>query len=504
MESAAQRPVTLAHIPLDLIDPPPTNCRAVAGDVEDLVRSIRVHGLITPLRLRPVGGGRYEVVAGERRWRAARLAGLVEVPAAIDVELGEVARLSAQLAENTDRLDLSQLERIQAVQQLLELGVSDEEVAVRTGVEPEQLSVLHRMAALPDDARRLIDEGALSIEDAAILAQLDDAEVVAQALADIADGHHPRSAIDRAPEKVRRHRIESQARAKLEKQRVRIIDPPTGYDFAASSTTRQIGAGSRALHVDLKQHRKEPCHAAYLSPWARSAKDAVVYVCTDVRRHAADEAAGVEPHLRLAPEQAKQERAAKRARKKEWRQSHTARREAAMRVLSDFDQDEGTTRLVEEVVREHVGMREVAGMALTLLGIEGVDEFDAASEVHRLARTGHPCSRLRVAVAVVMGRAEVAFAKEHGDHRERENVRAHFRQLAAHGHQLSGGELGQLAEPFGIDSLEERAPLHPWRSLSGATDQDDVDGVAADDPCAEAEPDGSAEVGLDAAELDEE
>jgi hypothetical protein len=103
-----------------------------------------------------------------------------------------------------------------------------------------------------------------------------------------------------------------------------------------------------------------------------------------------------------------------------------------------------------------------------------------------------------------MGRAEVAFAKEHGDHRERENVRAHFRQLAAHGHQLSGGELGQLAEPFGIDSLEERAPLHPWRSLSGATDQDDVDGVAADDPCAEAEPDGSAEVGLDAAELDEE
>jgi ParB family chromosome partitioning protein len=108
-----------------LIDPPSTNCRSVAGDVEDLVRSIRVHGLITPLRLRPVGGGRYEVVAGERRWRAAQLAGLVEVPAAIDAELGEVERLSAQLAENTDRLELSQLERIQAVQQFLELGVSD-------------------------------------------------------------------------------------------------------------------------------------------------------------------------------------------------------------------------------------------------------------------------------------------------------------------------------------------------------------------------------------------
>jgi hypothetical protein len=207
----------------------------------------------------------------------------------------------------------------------------------------------------------------------------------------------------------------------------------------------------------------------------------------------------------VAPEQAKQERAAKRARKKDWRQSHAARREAAMRVLSDFDQDEGITRLVEEVVRDQVATRDVAGMALTLLGIEGVDEFDAAGEVHRLARTGHPSSRLRVAVAVVMARAEVAFAKEQGDQRERGNVRAHFRQLAAHGHQLSGGELGQLAEPFGIGSLEEPVPRQPWRNFSAAAEHDNVDGVAdSDDPCSEAEPDGSAELGLDAAELDEE
>jgi hypothetical protein len=67
-----------------------------------------------------------------------------------------------------------------------------------------------------------------------------------------------------------------------------------------------------------------------------------------------------------------------------------------MRVLSDFDQDEGITRLVEEVVREQVAMRDVAGLVLTLLGIEGFDYFNAAGEVHRLARTGHPSSRLRV------------------------------------------------------------------------------------------------------------
>ena len=120
MDGIADPPTTAAHVPLDLIDSPSSNCRAVAGDVEDLARSIRIHGVLSPLRLRPVAGGRYEVVAGERRWRAAQLAGLTEVPAAIDHSLDEVERLSAQLAENVDRLELTQLERVQAIQQLLE------------------------------------------------------------------------------------------------------------------------------------------------------------------------------------------------------------------------------------------------------------------------------------------------------------------------------------------------------------------------------------------------
>jgi hypothetical protein len=347
------------------------------------------------------------------------------------------------------------------MQQLLELGVSDEEASLRTGAEPEQIALLRRMAALPDEARRLIDEGALSVEDAAALAQLDDPEVVAQALADIADGHHAGSAIDRAPEKVRRRRIETEARDRLGRQRIRIIDPPAGYDFPASSTTRQLGTGPRALHVDVRQHRKEPCHAAYLNPWARSAKAAVVHVCTDVRRHADDEAGGVDSHLRLTPEQAKQQRAEKRAHRKAWRQSHTARREAAMRLLSEFDVHEGIARVVEENVHHQVGTD--AEVALALLGIEGVVEFQATTELHRLARTGHPESRLRVAVALCMARAEAAFSKEAGDHHERENVRSHFRQLVAHGYQIGAGELAQLASPFAIDSLEPPAPT-VWRS----------------------------------------
>ena len=73
------------------------------------------------------------------------------------------------------------------------------------------------------------------------------------------------------------------------------------------------------------------------------------------------------------------------------------------------------------------------------------------------------------------------------------------------GHQLSVGELGQLAEPFGRDGLEEPAPRQPWRGFSAAADNDDVDGITAgDDSWAEADPDGSAELAHDAAELEEQ
>jgi hypothetical protein len=87
-----------------------------------------------------------------------------------------------------------------------------------------------------------------------------------------------------------------------------------------------------------------------------------------------------------------------------------------------------------------------------------------------------------VAVALLMGRAETGFAKEQpggNAYRERENVRAHMRQLVGVGYDLSAGELAQLAEPFGIDGLDEPAPRRPW-GVAG-TFADDGDGGGAGD-----------------------
>jgi hypothetical protein len=126
-------------------------------------------------------------------------------------------------------------------------------------------------------------------------------------------------------------------------------------------------------------------------------------------------------------------------------------------------------------------------LALALLGVEGIDELRARDELHRLAGTGYPCSPLRVAVALLMGRAEVAFAKERGDWRECENVRAHFRHLVAHGYQVGAGEVGQLASLFSIDSLDAPGLRAGWRSFS-ADAASDVDGDAVEgDPEAQAD-----------------
>jgi hypothetical protein len=202
----------------------------------------------------------------------------------------------------------------------------------------------------------------------------------------------------------------------------------------------------------------------------------------------------VDPHLRLSPEQAKQQRASKRAQRREWRQSHSARREAAMRLLSDFDAGEGIARVVEEIVHHQIGTGD-AEVALALLGVEGVIESQATTELHRLARMGHPESRLRVAVALLMARAEVAYGKDRGDYRERDNVRAHFHQLVAHGYQIGTGELAQLAEPFGIDDLEPPAPTVWWcRSVDGETTPGDAQsGVESDKTVATEDVDGDAD-----------
>lgn len=130
--------------------------------LQALADSIRETGLLQPVLVRPVAGGTYELVAGERRWRAARIAGLATIPALVR-ERDDAQTLEVALIENMAREDLNPVEEARAVAALVEeLGLTREQVGTRVGRSRVAVSNLLRLLDLPDEAIALIEDGALT------------------------------------------------------------------------------------------------------------------------------------------------------------------------------------------------------------------------------------------------------------------------------------------------------------------------------------------------------
>lgn len=154
----------LRELPVEMIRPNPDQPRARIDpeSISALAESIAAAGVIQPLLVRPLPDGTYELVAGERRWRAAREAGLATVPALLRPE-GERERLQTALIENVAREDLNAVDEARACAALVEdLGLSKEELARRLGRSRSALSNLIRLLDLPDEALELIEAGSLS------------------------------------------------------------------------------------------------------------------------------------------------------------------------------------------------------------------------------------------------------------------------------------------------------------------------------------------------------
>lgn len=163
-EAASEGAGELRELPIELIKPNPNQPRtkidpeALAG----LASSIETNGVVQPLLVRPLPDGSYELIAGERRWRASRAAGLEKVPAVVrDQELAE--RLQVALIENMVREDLNPVDEARACAALVdELGLSKEELAKRVGRSRPAVSNLIRLLDLPDEALELLESGELS------------------------------------------------------------------------------------------------------------------------------------------------------------------------------------------------------------------------------------------------------------------------------------------------------------------------------------------------------
>jgi ParB family chromosome partitioning protein len=162
-ESGAGGP-ELRELPVSRIEPNPDQPRVKfdAGALDALAGSIGSVGLLQPLIVRPLDGDRYELVAGERRWRAAQKAGLDRVPAVIRTSPAD-ERLQAALIENMVREDLNPVEEARACASLVDdLGISKEELARRVGRSRAAISNLIRLLDLPDPALALLEQGELT------------------------------------------------------------------------------------------------------------------------------------------------------------------------------------------------------------------------------------------------------------------------------------------------------------------------------------------------------
>jgi ParB family chromosome partitioning protein len=154
----------LREVPVELIGPNPNQPRRSFDEdsLLALAESIRAQGVLQPVLVRPVVGGRYELIAGERRWRASRIAERETIPAVVRRH-DDAATLELALIENMAREDLNPVEEARACAALVEeLGLTREDVGLRVGRSRVAVSNLIRLLELPDEALALIERGELT------------------------------------------------------------------------------------------------------------------------------------------------------------------------------------------------------------------------------------------------------------------------------------------------------------------------------------------------------
>ena len=164
----------LRHLPVDLIRRGKYQPRVDMHpeSLEDLASSIRAQGVVQPIVVKPAGGGEFELIAGERRWRAAQLAGLQEIPAVVR-NVTDQAAMAMALIENIQRENLNPMEEANALQRLInEFQLTHQQTAEAVGRSRAAVSNLLRLLELNDDVKRLVEQGRLEMGHARALLSL--------------------------------------------------------------------------------------------------------------------------------------------------------------------------------------------------------------------------------------------------------------------------------------------------------------------------------------------
>lgn len=155
------------------------------GALQELADSIAQHGVLQPLLVRPLPSGGYQLVAGERRWRASRIAGLKEVPVVIK-ELSDIETMEIAIIENLQREDLNPIEEAEGLQALIDrCGFTQEDVAVSVGKSRPAIANSLRLLKLPQEVRDMTRKGEISAGHARALLAFDNEAMIYEAAENI-------------------------------------------------------------------------------------------------------------------------------------------------------------------------------------------------------------------------------------------------------------------------------------------------------------------------------
>ena len=176
-------------LPISKIEPRQDQPRRFFDEAQlaELAESIKEHGVIQPITVREIDGGYYQIIAGERRWRAARLAGLFEIPAKV-IEADDRTAMVLAMVENLQREDLNPIEEAKGYKVLTEeYGMTQAAVAESVGKSRPVITNAMRLLTLPEDVLKLTEEGKLSLSQARAILEIEDDELKSQIAAQAAE-----------------------------------------------------------------------------------------------------------------------------------------------------------------------------------------------------------------------------------------------------------------------------------------------------------------------------
>jgi len=232
------------HIALEQIVPNPYQPRRTFDPerLNELAASIQVNGVVQPILLRPAPNGKFEIVAGERRWRAARIARLESVPAIVE-EISDERLLEVALIENIQREDLNPMEMAHAFEQLSrDFSLTHDQIAQRTGKDRATITNFLRLLKLHRDVQMLIGEGKISMGHARALIGLNDSDQRSLAARIVASGLSVRA--------VEKYAAQAKEGGAPERE-----PPPLDPNMRAAIQEMERALGTRVRIIESKKGR---------------------------------------------------------------------------------------------------------------------------------------------------------------------------------------------------------------------------------------------------------